>query len=151
MTYICTRCKITRSPEASADWRTTLLWCPKCKTTTQWAEQDESEIRHGSQTFYKLLEESAAIHDKKNHDYATNKDPFGNYRFAGELSKLFSNPTDAGLIGRFGEKLFRLSNLETKEDAVVKNESIDDTEIDLLTIIGLFVANRKDRRNASNS
>ena len=102
-------------------------------------------IRNGLPEFYQLLEESANIHDKKSHDYANNQDPTGNYRFAGTLSKLFNDPTDAGLIGRFGEKLFRLSNLENKNSTPL-NESIEDTEVDMVTIIGLFVANRRQRR-----
>lgn len=101
--------------------------------------------RNGSQTFYDLLNKAAEVHNSKSHDYASNTDPFANYRFAGEMSKLFSDPTDSGLIGRFGEKLFRLSNLDSKNSEPL-NESIEDTETDLLVIIGLFAANRIDRR-----
>lgn len=107
--------------------------------------QMETKLRNGSQTFYSLLSKAGDIHDSKSHDYANNSDPLGNYRFAGELAKLFMDPTDSGLIGRFGEKLYRLSNLDKKEEKP-KNETIEDTEIDLLVIIGLFVANRQDRR-----
>jgi len=130
------------------------LFCPTCDAYTIWDEYDnfirnksKSKIAkpNGSQTFYDLLTKAAGIHDKKSHDYANNDQPFANYQFAGRLSKLFQDDTDAGLIGRFGEKLFRLSNLQGKD---AKNEAIEDTEIDLLVIIGLFVANRQDRRNA---
>lgn len=109
-------------------------------------EDGKGRPLNGSQTFYSLLGRAADVHDSKSHDYASNSDPLGNYRFAGELSRLFSDPTDAGLIGRFGEKLYRLANLD-KKGSEPKNESVEDTEIDMLVIIGLFAANRRDRRN----
>lgn len=123
--------------------------CPLCKSISGRIKKITDKpmrFRNGSQTFYKLLEEAANVHDAKSHDYASNSDPLGNYRFAGELSRLFSDPTDAGLIGRFSEKLYRLSNLD-KNNKNPLNESIEDTEKDMLVIIGLFASNRKDRRS----
>lgn len=99
--------------------------------------------RNGSPEFYKLLDEAAEIHNKKSADYATNTDPLGNYRYAGELAKRFNDPTDAGLMGRFAEKLQRVINLEGKSPV---NESIEDTENDMLVIIALFISNRRKRR-----
>lgn len=104
---------------------------------------------HGSPTFYKLLEEMAITHDMKSHDYASNENPYGNYHFAGQLAQLFSHSHyDMGFIGRIGEKLYRLANLESS-DKIAKNESIEDTERDLCVIMALWMADRKDRR-ASN-
>ncbi len=108
---------------------------------------DVPNQRHGSPTFYALLDEMAAIHDKKSHDYASNSNPYGNYHFAGQLSKLFDNPKDSGFIGRLGEKLFRLANLENRHLGPV-NESIEDTERDILVITALWVSDRRDRRLA---
>lgn len=85
------------------------------------------------------------IHDKKSHDYASNEDPFANYKFAGLLSKLFNNPDDAGFIGRIGEKLYRLANLDNDNKKVL-NESIEDTERDIATIVTLWIAMRRERR-----
>lgn len=102
-------------------------------------------LRHGSPHFYRLLERMAQIHDMKSHDYASQENPYGNYHFAGMLSKLFDNPDDAGFIGRIGEKLFRLANLENA-GKTPRNESIDDTEVDICTIITLWMASRRDRR-----
>lgn len=116
---------------------------PKGKDNIVEIDKTKERILNGSPIFYELLKEAASMHDRKSHDYASNSDPLANYRFAGELSKLFRDPTDAGLIGRFGEKLYRLSNLETK---VPRNESIEDTELDIIVIIGLFVASRRERR-----
>lgn len=103
--------------------------------------------RNGSPTFYALLEEMALIHDKKSHDYASNNNPYGNYHFAGQLSKLFDNPKDSGFIGRLGEKLFRLANLENRHLGPV-NESIEDTERDIVVITALWISDRRDRRLA---
>ena len=106
----------------------------------------EGKERHGSQTFYKLVEEVVEMHDKKSHDYASNEDPYGNYHFAGKMSQLFKNSDDAGFVGRIGEKLFRLANLENSEKTA-KNESVEDTEKDIVTITILWMADRRDRRN----
>lgn len=101
--------------------------------------------RHGSPIFYDLLEEMAETHDRKSHDYASNNNPFGNYHFAGQLSKLFDNPLDAGFIGRIGEKLYRLANLENSGQIPV-NETIEDTEKDICVIVTLWMADRRNRR-----
>jgi hypothetical protein len=109
----------------------------------------KGRLRNGSPTFYKLLETMAELHDRKSHDYASNDSPTGNYRFAGMLSKLFNNPDDAGFVGRIGEKLYRLANLENS-GKVAKNESIEDTELDICVIIALWMADRRDRRASKN-
>src|SRR5678816_577305 len=106
-------------------------------------------LRHGSPEFYKLLDRMAQVHDMKSHDYATNENPYGNYKFAGMLSKLFDNPDDSGFIGRLGEKLFRLANLENGGKKP-KNESIEDTETDICVIVALWVSMRRDRRKEPN-
>ena len=102
--------------------------------------------KHGSSEFYKLLEEMAELHDRKSHDYTSNDNPYGNYHFAGKLAQLFHNSDDAGFIGRIGEKLYRLANLENTHKTV-ENESIEDTERDIAVIITLWMADRRDRRN----
>lgn len=106
--------------------------------------------RHGSPTFYSLLDELAKLHDEKSHDYASNDNPSGNYHFAGELAMLFKHSSkDAGFVGRIGEKLYRLANLESSRKTP-KNETIEDTERDICVIICLWMADRRDRRNKPN-
>jgi hypothetical protein len=104
-----------------------------------------TETRHGSPIFYELIQQMAQIHDKKSHDYASDNDPFANYKFAGMLSKLFNNADDSGFIGRIGEKLYRLANLENSQKSP-SNESIADTEVDICVIVALWVAMRRERR-----
>lgn len=112
--------------------------------TEEYGEQGRD--RHGSPTFYKLLEEMAVTHDKKSHDYASNDNPSGNYHFAGKLALLFAHSEqDAGFMGRLGEKLYRLANLESSKKTP-QNESIEDTERDLCVIIALWISDRRDRR-----
>lgn len=102
--------------------------------------------RNGSPEFYNMLEEMANIHDKKSHDYASDKNPMGNYHFAGMVSALFAHsPQDAGFAGRIAEKLYRLSNLEASGKSP-KNESIEDTERDIATITVLWMTDRRERR-----
>lgn len=105
--------------------------------------------RNGSPRFYQLLEEMAVTHDQKSHDYASNENPFGNYHFAGSMAKLFDNPDDAGFIGRIGEKIYRLANLENSGKQP-SNESVEDTERDIAVITALWMADRRERRAKLN-
>lgn len=106
---------------------------------------NQGRVRNGSPIFYALLAKAARIHDKKSHDYASNKNPFANYRFAGEMSKLFDNPNDAGFVSRIAEKMFRLANIENSNKQAL-NESVEDAEEDLITIVVLWMASRRDER-----
>lgn len=104
------------------------------------------ECLHGSPQFYKMLEEMADTHDRKSHDYASNDNPYGNYHFAGELACLFKHsPEDAGFVGRLGEKIYRLANLEGSGKSP-SNESIEDTERDIAVITVLWMASRRAKR-----
>lgn len=110
-------------------------------------KDDLVKLRHGSPTFYKLLEEAAEIHNAKSHDYANNDNPYGNYYFAGQMALMFAHSSqDAGFIGRLAEKIYRLANLE-KSNKIPKNETIEDTEKDIVTLTTLWMASRKDRRS----
>lgn len=105
-----------------------------------------NEERHGSPTFYLLLGEMAETHNKKSHDYASSENPYGNYHLAGQLAVLFAHShQDAGFVGRLGEKIYRLANLESS-GKTAQNESIEDTEKDIATIAALWMADRRDRR-----
>lgn len=94
--------------------------------------------------FTLLLDEALKLHTKKSHDYASNENPYGNYHFAGKFGQLFQNPDDAGFVARLGEKLYRLANLENN-GKVPLNETVADTEIDLVVIMLLWIASRRDR------
>lgn len=105
----------------------------------------KGRMRHGSPIFYALLHEMATTHDRKSHDYASDDSPYANYEFAGKMSQLFDDSRDAGFVGRLGEKLFRLANLENS-GKIPANETIEDTERDCCVIMTLWMASRRDRR-----
>jgi hypothetical protein len=112
--------------------------------------ENQARQRNGSPIFYALLERMANTHDRKSHDYASNDDPYGNYHFAGQVSTLFAHShEDAGFAGRVAEKLYRLANLESSQK-IPSNESIEDTEVDICTIVTLWMADRMDRRANKN-
>lgn len=104
-----------------------------------------NDWKHGSDSFYLLLEQMGDIHNRKSHDYASNGNPFANYHFAGQLSKLFNNPDDSGFIGRLAEKIYRIANIENAGKTTL-NESIEDTETDICVITALWIASRRERR-----
>ncbi len=113
------------------------------KYQTEEFEDGKGHQRHGSATFYSLLEEMAATHDKKSHDYAPSDKSFINYEFAGTVANLFSHSAiDAGFAGRLAEKIMRLSVLEAG-GLQPKNESVADTERDIAVIATLWMAARK--------
>ncbi len=106
----------------------------------------EHPLRYGSPKFYGLLEEMGEVHNRKSRDYASNDNPYGNYRFAGELATLFKHSAnDAGFIGRIGEKIYRLANLESS-GKTPSNESIEDTEVDICVITLLWMSSRREAR-----
>lgn len=119
--------------------------CQRCKGNSK--NMEVQEVRPKEGTFHKLLETMEELHNKKSHDYTSDDNPYGNYHFAGMLSKLFNNPDDAGFIGRLGEKLFRLANIENS-GKLTMNESIEDTENDIAVIVMLWISSRKDKRNS---
>jgi hypothetical protein len=107
---------------------------------------EQARVRHGSPTFYKLLDEMARTHDSKSHDYASDSNPSGNYHFAGQMALLFSHSSqDAGFWGRIAEKVYRLANLESSGKQGI-TETLEDTERDCATIMALWMADRRNRR-----
>lgn len=112
--------------------------------------KNSKDKRHGSPEFYSLLDEMASLHGKKAHDYANEADPVGNYRFSGILSKLFDSPDDSGFVSRFGEKLYRLANIENSGKTPL-NETVEENELDILVIITLWISDRRERRRLLSS
>ena len=77
-----------------------------------------------NQKFHDLLKRIGEIHDSKNSDYATNQDPFSNFR---ECER-FNLPAWKGVMVRMSDKWCRLCNLVDKP---AKNESFEDNCLDL--------------------
>ncbi len=101
----------------------------KNKTATQLDPQLQAQTeikRFGHPDFYKLLEQMAELHSRKNHDYAGKKDPLKNLRACERLNlKPF-----LGVMIRLQDKWSRLEEFVNSEQLMVKNESVIDTLMD---------------------
>ena len=73
---------------------------------------------------------------RKNSDYCPKDNPLANVQ---------TPFTDAqtGILVRMGDKFSRLANLYTKEEVSVKDESFDDTLIDLMNYACILLSYRK--------
>jgi hypothetical protein len=71
-----------------------------------------------SERFYQLLEEMKATHDAKRHDYASTADVFANFRHC-------------EIAGIPAWKFSRIMGFAKKEKLKVKDESVQDTLIDM--------------------
>jgi len=80
----------------------------------------------GHPDFYKLLEQMADLHSRKNHDYAGESDPLKNLRACERLNlKPF-----LGVLVRLQDKWSRLEEFVNSGQLMVKNESVIDTLMD---------------------
>lgn len=96
-----------------------------------------------------MLQRMAAIHDKKNEDYASAEDPFSNFRFAAQLVSMFSDPIDQVFACQIAIKLTRLSELS--KGKTPKNEAIEDTELDLATYATIWGAMKLEARTLGST
>ena len=74
---------------------------------------------------------------KKNTDYSTNEDPFKNFRMWGEI----------GFAVRMSDKVSRIQQLIQNGKAEVKDESLEDTLLDLANYSYLMLAYLKEKRD----
>jgi len=90
------------------------------------------------------LEAIAALHKKKNDDYANDSNPFLNFDQCSEILEWFSNPRDLAFIWPIANKLSRLANL-LNSSKQPNNESIEDSLLDIATYVLLWKADLKRR------
>ena len=88
--------------------------------------------------FTAQLEEMAALHDRKNADYATDANPLSNFEEASQVAAGFSG-VDAVFATLIGVKLARLREL-TSAGKTPNNESIADTRTDLAMYATLWAS-----------
>ena len=81
--------------------------------------------RHGDPRFYKLLEEIAELHSRKNHDYAKTSEPLSNFT----RSRALGVEPWRGVLVRMSDKWSRIEQLAGGKKA--KNESLRDSLVDL--------------------
>ena len=93
-----------------------------------WTRQEYLE------NFAGITKEMLELTTKKSNDYASDLDPFANFRTFGEL----------GILVRMSDKFARLKTaLYDRRDMAVTTESVEDTIIDLATYAILLLAYRK--------
>ena len=93
---------------------------------TSAGETPQSKKQRGHPGFYKLLEQMADLHSRKNHDYAGTSDPLKNLRACERLNlKPF-----LGVLVRLQDKWSRLEEFVKSGKLMVKNESVIDTLMD---------------------
>lgn len=80
---------------------------------------------HGHPRFYKLLQEMADLHSRKNHDYSGD-DPLSNLKSTEEIGI----PAWKGVLVRLMDKWGRLKTFAREEHFEVKDESVIDTLMD---------------------
>ena len=77
--------------------------------------------------FISLLDKMKKISLAKSHDYAGSEDPMSNFR----QCEAMGLPAWKGIVVRLTDKLSRIQNFCKKEALEVKDESIEDTLIDM--------------------
>lgn len=82
--------------------------------------------KYGHPDFYKLLEQMAELHSRKNHDYAGTSDPLKNLR---ACERLDMDPF-LGVMVRLQDKWSRLEEFIKQGVMLVKDESVEDTLMD---------------------
>lgn len=98
--------------------------------------------RHGHPMFYELLEAMAALHSRKNHDYAGKADPLRNFKKA-ELQGI--EPW-RGVLLRMSDKWSRLESFAKQDTCMVEDETIEDTLLDNAIYSLLCIILRRERK-----
>lgn len=101
-----------------------------------------------SKEFLDLMQQSIAIHEKKSHDYASEQNPFQNFDYQVIIMGWFKEDADKVFAGIIAQKLARLAELSNGKTP--KNEAIEDTELDLITYMGLWMAYRRRKKDDSS-
>lgn len=107
-------------------------------------KRDELLTMHGE-----LCQRARDLMDKKNRDYAGNDglEPFANFT---RVESMGICSTEKGMLVRMTDKLSRLSSFFESETFHVKDESFEDTIVDIVNYAVLIYAYRKDNEKKKN-
>jgi len=84
--------------------------------------------RYGHPGFYELLERMAQVHSDKNHDYAGfGGDPLANFRVCENMGV----EAWRGALVRICDKISRVWSFAKQDELTVKDESVEDTLLDM--------------------
>lgn len=96
----------------------------------------------------KVFAECVEISRAKNADYASNEDPFNNFRMVEHLGVC---PVATGIVVRLSDKFSRLSRMVcSSSEPAVKDESVRDTirdAINYLAILDAWLAQQMDTQS----
>lgn len=92
-----------------------------------------------------LCKQARDLMDKKNRDYAGNdgKEPFANFT---RVEAMGICSTEQGFMVRLTDKMSRLSSILASGTNHVKDESFEDTMVDVINYIVLLSAYKQDKR-----
>jgi hypothetical protein len=92
-----------------------------------------------------LCKQARELMDKKNRDYAGNdgKEPFANFT---RVEAMGICSTEQGFMVRLTDKMSRLSSILASGKQHVKDESFEDTMVDVINYIVLLSAYRQEKR-----
>ena len=92
-----------------------------------------------------LCKQARELMDKKNRDYAGNdgKEPFANFT---RVEAMGICSTEQGFMVRLTDKMSRLSSILATGKQHVKDESFEDTMVDVINYIVLLSAYRQEKR-----
>ena len=99
-----------------------------------------------NERFHALVRELVALHDAKNHDYATDADPLANFRRAAAVGV---EPW-RGVLCRMTDKWSRIEQLS--QGKAPKNESLRDSLIDnaVYSLLAVLLLEDADARSAAD-
>ena len=83
----------------------------------------------------KVMQEALSIVHKKNNDYATETDPFKNFRF----SKLIDVEVPQAILLRICDKMARINNVLQKGSVSVEDETVQDTIKDVINYMAIML------------
>ena len=86
--------------------------------------------------FHALLERMAALHNRKNNDYASETNPYSNFEDAAATAGC---AVDTVFLVLIGIKLARIRNLQTTHKTP-NNESVADSKMDLAMYTALWTS-----------
>lgn len=116
---------------------TTTYPCPGCRQPKQWGQRDFMEHQQN------LFARAASLAQRKNDDYAGEGEAFRNFA---SVAALGIASVEQGFLVRMTDKLSRLSTFASRGELSVRDESVDDTIIDLINYACLLSGYIKSRR-----
>jgi hypothetical protein len=109
--------------------------------------KEDTNIQGNRKTFIELMtsnsEFALSLVRKKTMDYATIDDPYRNFRMCESVGV----SVEKGILVRMCDKLSRIGNLIDNGTASVKDESVEDTLIDVMNYANILLCYMKSNKS----